>query len=179
MASIYVQQTLVPKEGNWHPKGRTILTNMKMCVCPPMCVMGEVDLLWGDGKGLSKVEGWGILQDLIPDVEQLVLSRVPVEGWVIDLNEHGPLDGPSNTVHHNGKAVLIDRMSFRLAVLVNGGGSSLVFPKPVPKAPSQFPNIFFLMACLGAFELAYYPALFGGNALSLEPQKGCGWCCDL
>ena len=56
---------------------------------------------------------------------QLVLPQVPFEGWVIHLNKCGLPDGPSNTVHfpaYNGKAVHIDGMPCRLAVLVNGGG---------------------------------------------------------
>ena len=83
--------------------------------------------------------GLGVLQDLIPDVGQLVLPRVPVEAWVIDSDEHGLLDGSSNTVcfpAHVQKAVHIVRMSHRSAVLVNGGGGSMVFPKLVAKGPS-------------------------------------------
>ena len=44
-------------------------------------------------------------------MRQLVLLQVPVEGCVIDLNKHGLLYGPSNTVclpAYNGKAVYID-----------------------------------------------------------------------
>ena len=109
--------------------------------------------------------------ELIPHVEQLVLPQVPVEVWVIDSNEHGHLDGPSNTMYfhaHNGKAVHIDGMSYRLAVLVNWGGSSKVFCKSDPKGPSPFPNVFFLAACLGTFEPVYYLTLLGGIVLNLR-----------
>ena len=70
-----------------------------MRVCTPICAIGEVGPLWGGDKGLPAVESWGVLQDLIPDVGQVVLSAVPFERWLIDLNEHGLLGGPSNTMH--------------------------------------------------------------------------------
>ena len=73
---------------------------------------------------------------------------------------------------YNQKAVNTDGMSCRLAVFVNGGGGSKVFPGPVPKGPSQFPSVFFLTACLGAFESVYYPILLGGSVLVLwDHQK--------
>ena len=68
---------------------------------------------------------------------------------------------------HSEKAVHIDGMSCKMAVLVNGGGGSKVFPKPVPKGSSYFPNVFFLTAFLGVFEWVYYPALLGGSFLVL------------
>ena len=55
MGTIYVQQTLVPKgEENWHPRGRTILTNVKNVCVPPMCAMWRG---WPIVGGLLEVEG--------------------------------------------------------------------------------------------------------------------------
>ena len=54
----------------------------------------------------------GVLQDLIPDVEELELAQVPAEGWIIDPYEQGFLDGPGNAVclpTHNGKNVHTDK----------------------------------------------------------------------
>ena len=48
-------------------------------------------VLW---TSLFKFELCGVKQDLIPYVGQLVLPNVPVEGWVIDPDKHGLLDGP-------------------------------------------------------------------------------------
>ena len=45
------------------------------------------------------MEGRGVVQDLIPDMGQLVFAKVPVEGWIIDPDEHSLLDGPCNAVH--------------------------------------------------------------------------------
>ena len=107
-------------------------------------------------KGLPEVEDWDVLQDLIPNVGKLVFLQVPVEGWVIDSDKHGLLDSPGNTMCFpacNGKAVHIDSISGRLAVLVNGGEGSKVFPEPVPKHHSWFSDVFFLKACLGASEM--------------------------
>ena len=62
------------------PEGRTIFTIMEnICICPHVCLVGRL-AQQGNGKGLPEVEGKGVLQDLIPDVEQLVFPKVPVEG---------------------------------------------------------------------------------------------------
>ena len=46
--------------------------------------------------GPFEVEVRNVEQDLIPDVGQLVLSNVPVMGWIIDPYEHSLLDSPSD-----------------------------------------------------------------------------------
>ena len=118
--------TGVKKGGNWHPQGEDHTHQYKDCVCTPMCAMGEVCPLWCDGKGLTEVEGWGVLQDLIPGVGQLVPPQVPFEGLVMDPNKHGLIFAPSYTVHipaYNGKAVHIDGMSCRMTMLVKGEGA--------------------------------------------------------
>ena len=56
---------------------------------------------------------------------KLVLSHVPVEGWVINSDVHGFPDGPSGARYlpaYDSKAVHSDRMSHGLAVLIDGGG---------------------------------------------------------
>ena len=45
---------------------------------------------------LLKMEGRGVLQDLIPNVGQLELAYVPIMGWIIDPDVQGFLDGPGN-----------------------------------------------------------------------------------
>ena len=66
----------------------------------------------------------GCLQDLIPDVWQLVFSQITVEGCVIDADEHGLHDGPGDAMclsAQNGKAVHIDGVSCGQAMLVYWG----------------------------------------------------------
>ena len=49
-----------------------------------------------------------VAQDLIPYVGHLGLANVPVEGWTIDPDAHGLLDGVCNVVflpNHNGEVV--------------------------------------------------------------------------
>ena len=46
------------------------------------------------GRRLLEVESRGIKQDFIPYVGQLELANVPIEGWIIDPDEHGPLNDP-------------------------------------------------------------------------------------
>ena len=172
MVPIYVWLTLVPKRGKWHTSGEWLyLPLWRMWVLIPLlCAIGEVGPLWVGGDGLPEMEGQGVLQDLIPDVWQMVLPQVPAEGWVIDSNEHGLLDGPSDIVHfsaHNEKTVLIDMISCRLTELINGVGGSMVFLKHVSKDSSQFPNVFILTVCLDAFEPVYYLTLLDGFVLVL------------
>ena len=68
--------------GKLAPQGvRNILTNMMKIVC------ALLDVPWG-ACPLRRVVAmgylrWGVLQDLIPDVRQLVFPQVPVGGWVI------------------------------------------------------------------------------------------------
>ena len=46
-----------------------------------------------------KMEGRGVLQDLIPDVGELELATVPAKGWIIYPDVLGLLDGPGNTLY--------------------------------------------------------------------------------
>ena len=60
------------------------------------------------------MEGRGVLQDLITDVEELELPQIPVERWIIDLYELGFLDDPGTAMHlptHYRKTVHIDTVS--------------------------------------------------------------------
>ena len=68
------------KRGKLAPQGgeSTILTNEE-CVCVPhMCAMEGFSPLWSGSRGLLKMEGRGILKDLIQGVGQLVLPQIPV-----------------------------------------------------------------------------------------------------
>ena len=42
-----------------------------------------------------------------------------------------------------------------------------MFPKPLLKGPSFFPDVFFLTTCMGTFESVHYPTLFNGSILFL------------
>ena len=108
---------------------------------PPMCAMG-LGPLWSGSRSLPKMDGRGVLQDLIPYVGQLVLPQIPIVGRVIDSYEHGFLDSPGNTMclpTHNGETVYTDAVLVRMIMLVNGGGSPKVLLKSVLKGPPQFP----------------------------------------
>ena len=60
-----------------------------------------------------------------PTYVEVVLSHVPVEGWVINSDVHGLPDGPSGARYlpaYDSQAVHSDRMSHGLAVLIDGEG---------------------------------------------------------
>ena len=85
-------------------------------------------------------------------------SPIPVERWVIDQDLHGLPDSPSDAIcfpAYDGETVHTDRMFHGLDVLINRGRGSEVFFEPIPKSPSQFPNILLLTFCLDAFVPVY------------------------
>ena len=112
--TIYVWCTLMPKSGEWGwigiPMGRWPYQWDKI-VCAPHLYHGEGGWpIYGGNGGtrLSEVEWLGVLQNLIPNVGQLVFPQVPVKGWVIYMDKHGLLDGPGDTMClpvHNSEAI--------------------------------------------------------------------------
>ena len=68
------------KEGKPAPPGEVHTYQYEDCECVAPCLCyKKVGPLWGGGKWLPEVEGWGVLQDLIPDVGWLVLPQVHVD----------------------------------------------------------------------------------------------------
>ena len=125
MAPIYVLHTLVPKRGYWHSQGEDHTYQYEVCVYPPCVHWRRLVHCEMVTKGYLKWRAGMACRTLIPDVGQLVLPQIPVEGWIIDWKEHGLLDGLGNTVcfpAHNGRAIHIDGMPCRLAALANGVG---------------------------------------------------------
>ena len=91
---------------------------------------------------------------------KLVFSNVSVEGWAIDLDIHGLLDGPGGATclpAYDGEAAHTGRISCGLAMLLDGGGGFYMFFEPFPKGPSQLPDVLLLTICLGAFVPVDYP----------------------
>ena len=66
-------------------------------MCPHGCLVGWPFEENGSNE-LPEMEWWVVLQELMSDVGQLVFVQVPVEGWVIDADKHGLLDGPCDVV---------------------------------------------------------------------------------
>ena len=68
---------------------------------------------------------------------KLVLSYVPVEGWVIDSAIHGLLEGHDDA--YDGEAINAGKMSHSLTILVDGEGllrcSLSLYPKVLPNSP--------------------------------------------
>ena len=101
---------------------------------------------------------------------QLESAQALIEGWVIDPYEHGLLDGPGNAVHLpiiNGQTVHTDAMPQGITMFIDWEGVPEVFLKPVPKGPSQFPNVFPPTTYLGALKPIDYPIFLGNDILIL------------
>ena len=69
------------------------------------------DPLWDGPRKCVEIEGRVVLQDLVPNVEKLELAYVPIKGWIIDPDAHGPLDSCDDTVclptHYGGLSTLM------------------------------------------------------------------------
>ena len=127
--------------------------------------------LWSDDGRLPKMEGSGVLQDLIPDVQKLVFPQIPVEGRVIDSYEHHLLDGPGNPVWfhaNNGETVHTDAVPCSMTMLLNGGGSSKMLLKSVPKGPPKFP-MYSSSQSIWVHLIQYIMPLFGQTATTVKP----------
>ena len=75
-------------------------------------------------KWLFEVKLWDAEQDLIWYVGQLELAIVPIEGWIIDPDEHGLLDGSSDVVCLlicNREAVYPGVMNCGVGMVKDGG----------------------------------------------------------
>ena len=139
----------------------------------PLHALGGCEEGHGQGEWcvvtLDEVMGVS-LQDLIPYMQKLVFSYIPVEGWMIDLDLHGLLDGPSDAMclpSYNKETVCTDRMSHVMAVLVDGGGGSEMFFEHILKGLSWFPHILLLTFCMSPFVPVDYPTFWMIESLSL------------
>ena len=92
---------------------------------------------------------------------KLAFSYIPVEGWVIDPDVHGLLDGSSDTMclpAYNNETVHTVRMPHGLALLEDEVVGFEMFFEPLPKDPFQFADILLLLPfCLGASVPVDYP----------------------
>ena len=71
------------------------------------------------------MESWHVLQLLIPNMWQLVLANIPVEGRVIASDEHDLLNSPGDALGlpiHCGKTVQLDGMTYGVGVVINREG---------------------------------------------------------
>ena len=147
MTPDYVWCTLVPK---WRelgelapPGGKDITYQYDENVCDSnICHSGGLVIRVSGGNELPEMEWWGVLQDLIPDVGQLVVSQVHLEEWVMYMDKHGLPGGPCNAMclpAHNEEAVHIDGVSCGLTVLVDVGWtlrcSFSLSPQVLPDSP--------------------------------------------
>ena len=73
----------------------------------------------------------GVEQDFIPCVGQLVPANVSFEGWIIDPDVRGLLDGPCGVGYlstHYAEVFHADMMTHNVGMVIEGGRSSKVFP---------------------------------------------------
>ena len=88
-----------------------------------------------------KMEGRGVLQDLIPDVGQLELAHVPIGGCILDPDVHG-LHGSGSTLcfpTHYVEIVHTDAIISGVTTAIDGEGalrcSLSLFPEVLVTSP--------------------------------------------
>ena len=81
-----------------------------------------------------------------PHVLQLVISTVPIEGWIINPYVYGLLDGPGEVVWfstHTGEIIQLGLMTCDAGMIINGGRHPQMFLKSFPKGlcrPPMYPS---------------------------------------
>ena len=78
------------------------------------------------------------MEDLIPNVSQLELASVPVEGLIVEPDVYSLLDGPGDVVHlptYYGEIVQTDAITRGVTMVKDGGGDREIFLEPFPKSP--------------------------------------------
>ena len=101
------------------------------------------------------------------------LPMYSIEGWVIDPDVHGLLDGPGNTVclpTHYGEIVHTDSKTGGVTMGIDGVRGPEMFFESYPKSPFQFICVLLFTTCLGTLEPIDYPTFlddlipgFGGH----------------
>ena len=97
----------------------------------------EYLVLW---KGLFKLDIWGVKQDLITYVGQLVLPNVLVKEWITDPDIHGLLDCPCKVMRlptHNTENVQPGMIICGIDIVLNGVRSPDMFLKAFPQRSLQ------------------------------------------
>ena len=73
------------------------------------------------------MESWHVLHNLIPNLWQLVLAKIPVEGLVVEPDKHGLFYDPGDTLGllvHDGKIVQCNGVTFDVGMVMDGEGDS-------------------------------------------------------
>ena len=82
---------------------------------------------------------------------QLVLSNIPIEGWIINLYVYDLLDGSDKVVwfpNYNGEIVQTGLMTCYVSMGINGGRAPETFLKSLAKSPCKIRNVFLITLTL-------------------------------
>ena len=111
-----------------------------------------------------------VLQHLIPNVWQLVPVRAPVYGRVIACNGHdlpyGPGDALRHCIHY-GNTVQLEGITCGVGMVINRGGSSLMFLVSVPKSPTCLTDVIYYASQMVTLESVDKTSFVGDAALIL------------
>ena len=102
-------------------------------------------------------------QDIIPYVVKLEIAIVPIEGWIIDPDVHGPLDDSCDAVclpTNNRVVVHHGMMICSFGMVIDGRRGPKIFLKPFPKCPCRFPYLLLMTLQTVTFVSVNYPTLW-------------------
>ena len=102
--------------------------------------------------------GRGIKQDSIPHVGQLEFANVPIEGWIIDPDVHGLLNGPCDVVclpTYYGEVFHTRMMTCGVGMVIDGRMGPEIFPEPFLKGPCRSPCVFLITLSIKSVPVDY------------------------
>ena len=77
------------------------------------------------------------MQNLIPDMWQMVLANISIQGWIIDPNVESFFDGSHEVLvlsPHYADVIYVNHMTRDAIVVIDGGWGLLVFFEPLSKS---------------------------------------------
>ena len=139
------------------------------------CGLSVVDSRVEKGVCLSLREV--IEQDLLPYMGQLKLAYVPIEGWIIDPDVQGLLDGSCDVVFHPtyyGKVVHTEVMTCGVTMDISGDGNLRYSLSLSPKVLAESPMYSSSYSTMSYLYLKITPCFLCDVVLALwGHQKAC------
>ena len=122
---------------------------------------------------------WGVWQNLIPYLEQLILPNVSFEWWIIDPYLHDLLDHPSKAVWlptHNGKTAHTGMVTCGFGMVIEGGSCPEMFLQSSTKCPCRLPYTHLItFQSVTHVPVCYSPVLYYPYPKGLLGDF-CWWC---
>ena len=104
---------------------------------------------------LFQFEFWGVKQNLIPYMRQIVFTYIPIQGWIVDPYIQSFFNGSHEVLllsPHNTKILQWDLVTSGVKMVKDWGGGFEMFLEPLSKCSGWFTYIFIITLHPVAFE---------------------------